>query len=191
MNDDGPSTRKEWLENNKSIMEQEQATEDEIFFNQIETRLANHMNWVDEGEEKDADERLGNAYINSLAQYEAEGEDATWCPLSVEHLVEHEGVTPREAGVIVIIAAREYPTKEFKMANNEKPEIDVEAEERLDEITRGILRNACDELGLEYNSKDDRLDKPLAFDLIRFEYYLDPMNDWDELAKKALEYTGE
>lgn len=96
-------TRQEWLTNNANIVLGEGGDDDEVFFNQIETRLR----FVPEIQ-NEADERLADAYINSLARYEAEGESATWSPRSVESLVAREGVTAREAGVIVIIAAREY-----------------------------------------------------------------------------------
>lgn len=103
MTDDGPTTREEWLENNKAVMEAEQATEDEIFYNSIETRLKLAPELRTE-----ADERLGDAYVNSLAQHEARLDSATWAPLSVRHLMDHEGVTMDEASAIVAMTAMEY-----------------------------------------------------------------------------------
>lgn len=101
--DDGPQTREEWIENNKAVMEAEHATPAEVFFNQIETRLA-----LDPGLRNRADERLGAAYIACLAQYEAQGEEKVWAPLTVRHLIVHEGVTREEAEVIVEMARQEY-----------------------------------------------------------------------------------
>lgn len=108
--DEGPRTRQEWLTNNANIILGEGGDDDEVFYNEIETRLGFDPEKIEGYTE--ADERLATAYINSLARYEAEPDgDPTWAPRSVESLVEREGVTAREAGVIAIMAAREYPGK--------------------------------------------------------------------------------
>lgn len=104
-------TRLEWLKNNADIVRQEGGDDDEVFYNQIETRLGfSHFGPEGVNIANEDDERLAAAYINSLARYEAEADgDPTWAPRSVESLVAREGVTAREAGVIAIMAAREYP----------------------------------------------------------------------------------
>lgn len=102
-----------WLKNNANIVLGEGGGDDEVFYNQIETRLGFDPEAL-EGFTM-ADERLADAYINCLARYEAEGDgDPVWTPRSMESLVAREGVTVREAGVIVIMAAREYPTDETR-----------------------------------------------------------------------------
>lgn len=45
--------------------------------------------------------------------------------------------------------------------------------------------------GLDRESDPDPDFAPLAKDLVRFARWLDPMDDWESLAAKALEYTGE
>ena len=87
--------------------EGEGLSEDEVFYNQIETRLR-----FDEDIRDEADERLGSAYVACLAQYEYQPDAAalgeSWSPLTVEHLVEHEKITREEAEVIVKMANEEY-----------------------------------------------------------------------------------
>jgi hypothetical protein len=45
--------------------------------------------------------------------------------------------------------------------------------------------------GLDFETDPDPDFAPLAKDLVRFARWLDPMDDFEALAKKALEYTGE
>lgn len=63
----------------------------------------------------EADERLGTAYVACLAQYEAQADiefdGEAWAPLSIDHLIVHEGITREEAEVIVQMADEEYEGK--------------------------------------------------------------------------------
>lgn len=77
------------------------------FRNQIEMRLR-----LEPEVRNEADERLGTAYVASLAQYEAEDDfifdNEPWAPLTPAQLIDSFGITPEEAEVIVKMAAEEY-----------------------------------------------------------------------------------
>jgi hypothetical protein len=122
-------SREWWLANNRSIMEQEQESEEEIFKNQISTRLTQPWCYGDDGngviptdEFHDErihpdDDRLGDAYIACLANHEGRGdheyyhrrgEAPAWAPLTPEELVKEYGVTIEEARVVAKMADEEY-----------------------------------------------------------------------------------
>lgn len=106
MNDDGPQTREEWLENNKSIMEQEHEPPEAIFRNQIETRLAFQPDIRNED-----DEELGNAYVSCLSRHESKADylaPSQWRALTAQDLLRDYNITKEEAGVIVQMANEEY-----------------------------------------------------------------------------------
>lgn len=109
-----PQTRQEWLDNNRSIMEQEHESAEAIFRNQIETRLREP--WVsdpwNEEQHDETDVKLGNAYTACLAQYEyqpdAEALGEPWAPLTADDLVTVWFVTKEEAEVLVQMTKEEY-----------------------------------------------------------------------------------
>lgn len=113
MNDDGPQTREEWIENNKAVAAGEGDTD--MFTVEIETRLG-----LDQALRTEADEALGDAYVACLATYEGQqdqeyyhsrGEAPPWAPLTAANLVSEYGITPEEANEVVKMAAQEYEGK--------------------------------------------------------------------------------
>ncbi len=112
--DDGPKTRKDWLINNIAVAigegcldESTGGGKNDLWKVTIETRLG-----LDEALRTEADERLGNAYIACLNQYEAEPDaralSRPWAPLSADELIDFFKITRDEAETIVMMVAKEY-----------------------------------------------------------------------------------